>query len=258
MELEPAAEGWSKETKALALNGTLAVAVAAYGTGFWDYGGKTFTTADEGWFGEDTAYGGADKMGHAYTAYLATLGLSSIYESWGYERSKADAFGALSTFGALALVEVGDAYSKNGFSSEDIVMDAAGVLFGYARRRSPTLERFFDFRVQYVPSRAVTEGGRMDILTDYSGFKYVLAFKLEGFERLQPEWLKYIEIHLGYYTRGYLAADQPFFDSQSRHLYVAVGFNLARLFRKVGQKTLGTIFTYYQAPYTYVSNDGFG
>jgi hypothetical protein len=253
----PPSRGWTKEQKALALNGAIAGAVALYGTGFWDYGGKSFNVAHEGWFGKDTAYGGADKLGHAYATYLTTLGLSTIYENWGFERRQADALGALSAFGAFTLVEVGDAYSKNGFSYEDIVMDAAGAAFGYARRRSPLLKRFLDFRVEYFPSRTVTEGGRMDLATDYSGYKFLFAFKLEGFERLQPSWLKYVEIHLGYYTRGYLTADQPYYDGKTRRGYVAVGFNLARLFRKTGQKTLSTIFTFYQAPYTYVPTGGY-
>ena len=78
-----------RQRKALIVNSAVAGAVALYGLRFWDYGGVKFQTTNEGWFGRNTAYGGADKLGHLYSSYLGTLGFASLYESWGYDREHA-------------------------------------------------------------------------------------------------------------------------------------------------------------------------
>lgn len=256
---EPQAEiedsGWSKEQKLLAVNGAMALAIAAYGFQFWDYGQTSFQVVDEGWFGQNTSYGGADKLGHAYAAYLTGLGLASLYESWGYDRNHADLYGAISSMSAFTLIEVGDAFSKNGWSTEDVIVDAAGVLFAYWRRRVPAVGRLVDFRVEYIPTETLLNGDHSDIVTDYSGFKYLLAFKLDGIEKLRHTPLSWLEIHLGYYTRGFATGDQDYYDEKTRHLYAAVGINVSKLLSKAGYRSLGKVFEFYQAPYTYVPFD---
>lgn len=49
----------------------------------WDWGGNGISFHNEGWFGEDTSYGGADKMGHYYSSYLMTDLMASLYEKRG-------------------------------------------------------------------------------------------------------------------------------------------------------------------------------
>jgi hypothetical protein len=247
--------GWTKEQKFLAVNGAMALAVAAYGLHFRDYGETSFEVADEGWFGQSTSYGGADKLGHAYAAYLTGVGLASLYEGWGYARDDADLYGAISSMTAFTLIEVGDAFGKNGWSTQDLIVDAAGVLFGYWRRRVPAVGRLVDFRVEYIPTEAFLNGDHSDITTDYSGFKYLLALKLDGIEKLKHTPLSWLEIHLGYYTRGFATGDQEYYDDKTRHLYVAVGINVSKLLSKAGFRSFGRVFEYYQAPYTYVEFD---
>jgi hypothetical protein len=254
-DVPPPKEGWTKEQKLLALNAATTAVILAYGFQFWDYGGASFQFIDEGWFGADTSYGGADKIGHAYAAYLAALGFAAAYEAWGYDREEADLYGAISSMAAFTLIEVGDGFSKNGFSFEDLVLDAAGVLFGYARRRNPTLGKFLDFRVEYWPSETVQAGEKSEIATDYSGFKYLLAFKFSGFEKLENHPLGYLELHLGYYTRGFVNGDQEFYDEKTRNVYVGFGINLSHIFNKVGLKGVGKFFNFYQPPYTYIPID---
>jgi hypothetical protein len=247
--------GWSKEKKFAAVNVGMAAAIAAYGFQFWDYGGAKWEVVDEGWFGQETSYGGADKLGHSYAAYLATLGLSSLYEGWGYHRDEADLRGALSAMGAITLIEVGDSFSKNGWSTEDVIADAAGVLFGYWRRRVPAVGRLLDFRVEYIPSETFVNGDHSDIVTDYSGFKYLLALKLDGIEKLRSTPLSWFELQFGYYTRGFATGDSAYYDERTRHLYFAIGINVSKLLSKGGLRSLGKVFEFYQAPYTYVPVD---
>jgi len=247
--------GWTKEQKFIAVNAAMAGIIAAYGFQFWDYGDTKWQVVDEGWFGQNTSYGGADKLGHAFASYLTTLGLSTMYENWGYERHRADLLGAASAMGAFTLIEVGDAFSKNGWSTEDIIADAAGVLFGYWRRRAPRIGRLLDYRVEYIPSETFVNGEHSDIVTDYSGFKYLLALKLEGIEKLQGSPLSWLELQFGYYTRGFATGDGDFFDDKTRTLYFAIGINVSKLFSKAGFRAFGKFFEFYQAPYTYVPFD---
>jgi len=245
----------SKEDKVILLNGAMAAAVLAYGFEFWDYGGTSFSFKDEGWFGQHTDYGGADKLGHAYAAYLTAIGLGKLYEHWGYDRETADRMGFWSSFGAFTLIEVGDAMSKYGFSLQDLVFDAAGAGLGYLRRRHPKLGTILDFRIEYIPSKSFTSGGHTDIWTDYSGYKYLLALKLEGIGNLGRTPLGWVELQAGYYTRGYVTSDAAYFSDKTRTFYVAIGLNVSRLFKKIKLKPIGTFFEYYQAPYTYVPFD---
>jgi len=248
-------KGWTKEQKLVAVNAAAAVAIGIYGFQFWDYGDKNFQVIDEGWFGQNTSYGGADKLGHAYSSYLFALGFASLYEGWGYERSKADLYGAISSMAAFTLIEVGDGFSKNGFSWEDLAVDAAGVAFGYWRRRVPAVGRLVDFRVEYIPSETFLEGEHSDIVTDYSGFKYLLALKLDGIEALSKTPLGWFELQAGYYTRGFATGDDEFFNEKTRKAYVAIGLNVSRILSKLGFRKLGKFFEFYQAPYTYVPFD---
>jgi hypothetical protein len=254
-EPEQEKQGWTKEQKFIAVNAGMAAIIAAYGFQFWDYGGTSFQTIDEGWFGAETSYGGADKLGHAYAAYLTTLGLANLYEGWGYERDKADLYAAISSMGAFTLIEVGDGFSKNGYSWEDIVFDAGGVAFGYWRRRDPAIGRLLDFRVEYIPSETFVNGDHSDIVTDYSGFKYLLALKLDGIESLSKTPLGWLEVQAGYYTRGFSTGDEDYFDEKERRYYVAIGLNVSRLLKKLGLRGLGQVFEFYQMPYTYVPFD---
>lgn len=248
-------KGWTKEQKLIAVNAATTAVILAYGFQFWDYGGANFQVIDEGWFGQNTSYGGADKLGHAYASYLGTLGFAALYENWGYERPKADLYGAISSMTAFTLVEVGDGFSKNGFSFEDLAADGAGVLFGYWRRQVPAVGRLLDFRSEYIPSETFRAGAHSDIVSDYSGFKYVLALKLDGIEKLSPTPLGWFELQLGYYTRGFATGDADFFADKTRHLYFAIGINVSRLLSKAGFRKLGSVFEFYQAPYTYVEFD---
>ena len=53
-------------------------AVMLWGSTFWDYSFTSPELYNEGWFGKDTKYGGADKMGHVYCTYLWSAGFSYL------------------------------------------------------------------------------------------------------------------------------------------------------------------------------------
>ncbi|NOX43633.1 MAG: DUF2279 domain-containing protein [Gammaproteobacteria bacterium] len=55
--------------------------VTAWGVAYWDYFSRSIHAKSEGGFSNNTSSGGADKLAHFYTSYLATHGLSYYFES---------------------------------------------------------------------------------------------------------------------------------------------------------------------------------
>jgi hypothetical protein len=204
---------------------------------------------------------GMDKFGHAYTSYLITDLLT-----YGIRRN-ADPSGAEITAGLLAAgvmtyVEVFDGFSgDHGFSWEDMAFNAGGIGFSILRNSVPGLRDKLDFRLQYVPS------GNKDgfhPITDYSGQKYVLALKLAGFEAFEDTALRFVELHAGYYARGFTKEERENGDERRREPYVGIGLNLQELIfgypsvRDTGVGRWGrTALEYIQVPYTYIPTKGF-
>ena len=93
-----------------------AAVITTYGLATWDYGERDPHFQSEGWFGHDTNEGGADKLGHVWTTYTLGHSLMALYRSWGFEPDIAARYGAWASFGIMAVMEFGDAYSRYGFS----------------------------------------------------------------------------------------------------------------------------------------------
>lgn len=236
----------AKEDKALAMNLGVAGFITLWGVAQWDYFQSSPRWDSEGWFGRNTPEGGADKTGHAYSGYLLTHVFASRYRAWGYDNDKASLYGSLSSFGVQTFMEVGDSFSgKYGFSPEDFIANAVGSGIGYLTWRYPSLAEKIDLRMEYKPDFKET-----DVFTDYSHQKILLALKLGGFEPFREGPLSYLELHLGYFSRGYQDQDPG---NDRREAYVGIALNLSRLFRQHGFKKTATVLNYYQPPYTYLS-----
>ena len=235
-----------KEDKVLYSNLAAFGGIAAWGVLKWDYFQSAPKADSEGWFGRDTDHGGADKLGHLWVAYTASHALGALYRHWGYDEREAGRLGALSALGLTTAMEVGDSMSdKYGFSYEDALMNAAGAGLGYLLWSQPALARWIDLRAEWRPDL-----GASDPFTDYENLKYLAALKLEAVEGLRTSPLRFVEIHAGYYTRGY---DEPRAGGPERNLYVGVGLNLSQLLREAGHPKVGRVFNYLQVPYTSVS-----
>jgi Predicted periplasmic lipoprotein (DUF2279) len=235
-----------KKQKLLLVNaGTLAF-ITAWGIAKWDYGQRSPHMQSEGWFDNDVKEGGADKLGHLWSTYAFSEGLSNLYEGWGYNQEQAATYGALSSFAIMGFMEVGDSFSNYGFSYEDMLMNTAGSVAGYLMYKYPEFARKVDLRWEYAPAF-----DRTDLFTDYEHTKYLLALQLSGFDRLKDTPLQYLELQLGYYSRGF-ETRRP---DRERDIYVGVGVNLARVFEKAGCERFCKVFHYYQPPHTYLSLD---
>ncbi len=244
---EPSA-GLSPRQKTLMLNLGAFGALTTWGLLTWDYGSSAPTAGQEHWFGHGTKEGGADKVGHIYSSYVLSHAFSSIYRAWDYPPEKAAAMGALSSFGITTMMEVGDSFSSEfGFSYEDLVMNSAGVLLGYAFDRHPELQRKVSFRLEYAPR--LDRDFEPDVFTDYEHHKYLLALKGEGFDAINKSFLRYLELQVGYYARGYNDYKDGGPDNRRRSVYAGIGLNVGELVRPLWDSR---IFDYIQLPYTYL------
>ena len=235
-----------KEDKFLYANVAAVAAVTTWGIVNWDYFKNSPRADSEGWFGRDTDDGGADKLGHLWVAHTMTHALGALYRSWGYVDKEAGRLGALSAVGVTTLMEVGDSMSsKYGFSYEDALMNLAGAGMGYLLWTRPDLARWIDFRAEWRPNT-----GSSDPFTDYENLRYLVAVKLEAVESLRTTPLRFVELNVGYYARGY---NSPRIEGRERNLYVGVGLNLSQLIREAGHPRVGRVFNFLQVPYTYVS-----
>jgi hypothetical protein len=215
-----------RSTNTLVIGG-MAAGVAAYGLAKWWDEGFTgrFTTGNEGWFGQDTSSGGADKLGHAYFANASVRVMSLVFQSYGNDPDTAARLAFWSAFGTMTAVEVADGFSKQyTFSWQDAAMNAVGAAFGWWCERYPEVDALLDFRLMYQKSQ---QSSSWDPAGDYSGQTYLLVGKASGVPRLRDvPMLRYVEVALGYGARSF---DGPPGATPSRNVYYGLQLNLSAL-----------------------------
>lgn len=237
----------NKEQQVLLTNVVGATLITAWGAFTWDYGDRELHFKSEDWFTRNTKHGGADKLGHFYSNYALTQLLAHRFEAWHYSKKNAARYAALSSLGLLSFMELGDGFSAFGFSYQDAVMNLVGDIVGYYAYLSPTLNRLIDFRVEYLPTWS-----KKDVFTDYEGLKYLMAIKMEGINTIQNPTMRLLELHLGFFARGYEAsATGP----RQRNVYLAVGINLSSILRKQSYPKTAHLFNYLQLPYSYLAKE---
>ncbi|OGA95920.1 MAG: hypothetical protein A3E79_06700 [Burkholderiales bacterium RIFCSPHIGHO2_12_FULL_61_11] len=244
---------------AASIGGTL-----AYGWAKWwqDGFGGGFKTANEGWFGQDTRYGGADKLGHAMFAYTGARVLTQAFEWAGNDPTTALKLGLWTSVGTLMGVELIDGFSRKWrFSKEDAVANLAGGALAYLLERNPELDALIDLRLQYSPS-----GGRQfDPFGDYSNQRYLLVLKASGVPAFKQHPLfKYLEINLGYGARNF-DTDSRALTTPTRHAYFGISLNLSELLRNTvykgnasptrTQRVTETFFEFMQIPAATMQSD---
>jgi len=240
--------------------GAAVAAMTVLGLNSWDWGSsKSFSWNPEGWFGPETGSGGMDKLGHAFTSYAITNVLADRLLLKGRSPERAALSAALTTQAIMLYVELFDGYSDDhGFAREDVVMNLLGSGLAYARNVSPTFRDLVDYRMEYQPSGY--KGFRP--FSDYSGQKYLMAFKLGGFDTLRETPFRYMELQAGYFTRGFSEAEQIDGLNRTRFGFMGVGLNLSELFfgrrdsQESGLKRNGRMFfDHIEIPHTAVRTE---
>jgi len=198
-----------------------------------------FNVLDEGWFGPDTYAGGADKLGHFWTNYALTRGVTGILEWGGYPKRTALPAALALTAGFFVMNEIKDGYHRNyGFSWGDILFNVAGDAAAVLMELNPELDAMFDLRLEYFPSRAyldaIGDGNPFNSPEDYSGQSYLLAYHLASVDAIRASrrfgWLEFVDLTVGYQAVNFL----PETDAERRRvLYAGVALNLQRLVERV-------------------------
>ena len=233
--------------------GGLAAGITALGFANWNWGSSGFRFSSEGWFGRDTSSFGSDKLGHAYSTYVMTEFLGAAIRGNSDRPKGAQISAAAISMALMTYVEVFDGFSDDhGFSWEDMAANTAGAALSVLRHTVPGLNDKLDFRLEYIPSGNV--GWRP--ITDYSGQRYLFALKLAGFKPFERGPLRFVELHGGYYARGFTEKEKLAGVAPKRALFFGVGFNLQQLIsRKRGEKgpvhrAARSVLEYVQVPYT--------
>ncbi len=239
-------QGWwsslPKEKKMIYTTSASAAAIGLWGLATWDYGSSGFHGSDEGGFEQDSKYGGADKLGHFWATYAFSDALTGLYKSWGYAPKKANNYAALSAWTVQAFMELGDATSETqGFDWGDMAWNTVGALASVLMERYPELDRKIDFRVEYVFNVDIN-----GIFDDYSNQYYSMVLKLDGFDTFENNFLKWVELSGGYYSRGYEDEDEE----NVRSVYVGVSLNFSRFFYQNNWNKTGKVLEYIDIPYT--------
>lgn len=188
-------------------------------------------------FNDNAEWKQVDKLGHFYSAFYFSQGVSKGLQWTGVKKKSSDFWGSAVGFLILLPVEILDGYSADyGSSTGDLLANAlgAGFYLGQAKlwnevRIHPKLS--FQ-RTDYPPLRednVLGNGGVSELFKDYNGQTYWLSFDMDRFIRF-PKWLN---IALGYGANGMVYAR----DSQNaeagysayRQYYIGIDFDLSYL-----------------------------
>lgn len=235
----------SKEEKVIMTNAIGLGFVTYWGIAKWDYFKNDPKQTNEGWFSSHTKEGGADKLGHFYSCWSLSHVFSGVFKNWGYSDKKSILLGSISSFTIMGWMEIGDSFSEYGFSHEDFIMNTLGCASAYLIGTNPSLADKIDFRIEYWPMFK-----KGDFFTDYESLKYLAAVKLDGFKSIKPEFLNYLEIHLGYYARGYDGKSE-----RERNMFVGIGINMPRILNNFSMKKISKAANFIQIPFTRISYD---
>lgn len=253
----------SKAFRTTLLISGFALSVATYGaTSWWHKRSSQFHIRHEGWFGSDTPNGGADKLGHGYSNYVATRLMTKGFQWAGHSRTQAAQLAAM-TSGVIFLgVETMDGFTiKYGFSPEDMVMNLTGIGLGLFFDVYPEWDAVFDIRFKYWVSSDARRLHDYDPVDDYSGQTYLLVTKASGIPTLRDNpVLRYLELAVGFGTRGYQPTDGTGTQPRYRNLYYGISLNLSQLLDdwvfknqeayRTSQQVTETVLEYLQMPGT--------
>ncbi len=205
----------------------------------WQWGSNhQFQFGSEHWFGQNTGLGGADKAGHLYAFYMVQRLLFNVFDYTENGKNTKWLYSMFTTFSMGLMLEVGDGWSSTyGFSKEDLIIDTIGILFGALLDYSPVLDAFLGLSIEYMPTRGFINHRKsvLDFENDYSGWKYMMNFRMAGFNYLwkkTPEFFRYVQFDLGYFVKGYSPhydKNIPEYNNNTRNWFAGISINLSEV-----------------------------
>ncbi len=212
------------------------------------------TSTDEGWFGQNTYVGGADKASH-FVSYYGVQRIATEYNK-AFHLPRNEAAWIATGTSALAglMTEIGDGTNKYGFSWEDLAMDTLGAFSGLAIVNFG-LDDLIGFRAGWVPGSP--DPGVGGLGRDYSSEIYTADLKFQGLGKrmhFNPGPAKFFLFSVTYGTKGYPYAPP---EIRERQLGLELGINFGAIFEalcvprnKWWGVVLYTLFDIVRFPYT--------
>jgi Predicted periplasmic lipoprotein (DUF2279) len=180
----------------------------------------SYHVGDEGWFGRNTHFGGADKAAHFVDYYIVSKELAKAFVLLGHTPERARWLGA----GVSALTglvnEIGDGTNRYGFGYEDLIMDVGGALSA-ALINAASAEDLVGFRRGIVV---------FEDCCNFSNEIYTVDLHLAGAARrlgLNIGPLKYLLFSVTYGVRGY--PGDPATERHERRVGFEVGLNFTQI-----------------------------
>ncbi len=196
-------------------------------------------------FNDNAEWKQMDKLGHAYSSFYLSYGISRGLQHYRVPEEKADLIGSLSAFAALLPIEIFDGHSTAyGASTGDLVANATGPLLYLAQRKLwnevRILPKYSFHTTRYASLRPEVLGrGAEQIIKDYNGQTFWLSADLDKFMTF-PKWLN---IAVGYgaermiYARDNQHTDLP---QPYRQYYFSIDFDLTGI--PTRSRALKTVF----------------
>lgn len=207
----------------------------------------------EGWFGEDTYAGGADKASHFVSFYAVGRIMNELNLGLGANRDQSILIASGVSFLAGLATEIGDGTNKYGFSWEDLTMDALGAATALAIVHY-RVEDLVGFRYGLVPGPISPVGG---LGKDYTAEMYTGDLKIEGLGRrlcFNPGPARFLLLSTTYGTKGYPYAPA---ELRQRQVGIELGINFGEVLKALHVPPkrwwgvlLYTFFDIVRIPYT--------
>lgn len=195
----------------------------------------SFKVNGDGGFGVNTYAGGSDKLGHFWSNHLISRGTSELLIAGGWRPLPASLIASGLSLAFFTFVEVKDGYYYE-FSSGDMIANAGGAALSALFISRPELDRLFDFRVDYLPTREYLDGlgdGDVNFAEDYSGQTYLFAMHLEALRPLREyrytRWTRYLDLVGGFQSVNYKPEPMDLDAVERQHLFFGAALNLQTL-----------------------------
>src|SRR5690606_27530849 len=115
----------------------------------------------------------------------------------------------------------------------------AGAALAVLMDNVPALDRLFDFRLQYFPSRdfrrAVRKHGSVDVGQDYTGQSYIFALHLGALPGLADRdwgyWSRFVDLAVGFEAHHYAPAPEVRVAPPRQTLYAGIAVNMQGVLR---------------------------
>jgi hypothetical protein len=197
-------------------------------------------------FNDNAEWKQVDKIGHVYSSFYFSYGLSRALRWCNVAPRKADLTAALTGFLVMVPIEIMDGYSDAyGASGGDLVANAAGSLLFAGQsllwNEIRLYPKFSFHRTSFAPMRPNVLGDELtsEFFKDYNGQTYWISVDMDKFVRF-PKWLN---LAVGYGAEGMIYAR----DSQNaengfhsyRQYYLSLDFDLTAI--KTRSKTVKTL-----------------